>query len=874
MSHSRTRIEWSRKDRLGGATVWSTAVAGLMGIVAAPTPAEAAGTIEITADGDSVAWQTTGDVGQSWGLYLRHRRSEPAPTTGWTYRHAALADGGTSYWAQHGEGTYDVQVCEYDPLQGVLTTCSNQVEVTWVTDVNGHFVAIPAADPALETGTIGLMASGASLTWDVEGTLGQASGFMLVDGEQQRWLQPTTRETEWAPAGAWEPGTFELSVCAYDQYRDALGSCSNAVDVELAVNGWGQTEVVPRPDAADEVGTITASLHGCELSWRTTGTVGSATGFMVLSQLDGEPVYHESISRYAWPAQRTRSMTDLASGRQAVEVCAYDFHRNAVGQCSETLMIDFAWSPEPTCTPVADEAGVVAEIPPPYSEAIAAGLVAWRTPDVNGNTCAGCHAPDGLDLAFPAYTREDIVRRANNHLDPESAEAIADMIEAVRDHYGWVPTVDPREYRPLQPGGEVLPGSTPIERDAVFAESLVERGLLLAVGEVDDLDAAIAARDELVALDVWSLPVGIELDRFSEDDHFGAAHHAFNEWVPNVGHVPDPEDPETWWALQDLYLADPSEEALMDLLDGLVGDDAPTQLNTDDLRGGIESFEAARFRSLLLLSHEQRRQLLGAPPRSAADSVPYQVSVIWHTGRRAYDAWACNPIHHGDPATCMVFPGFEPDASYFAQMDSMSLAWHYAGFLFDQPLVDFPGEPSLLSGHYMASQLKHHGLPSHNAFTRAVRAVKKHWGPDQSWRSHQYYATAEIPDTSASWDLVFMDGFMAQGGQGGQGEQELLYGPAGGKHRESYVRFTANMYKMLLLLLEDEIERTGQVFGRDVLVEMLRAETDARWYGPVDYLPVLVAHEPERAEELAVWIEGIADAAEQAEEISLYPVDP
>lgn len=758
MSLPRTRFE-----------LWTTAVAGALGAAFVPARAQAAGTVAITADGDSVAWQTTGDVGERWGLYLRHRRSEPAPVTAWSYVHAAHAAGSTTFWAQHGPGTYDVQVCEYDPFEQVLTTCSNEVEVSWVIDANGHFVAIPAADPALESGT------------------------------------------------------------------------------------------------------ITASLADCELSWQTTGTVGAATGFMVLSQLDADPQYGESSARYAWPAERMRSLAHLDTGRQHVAVCAYDYYRNTVGACSEPLVLDFAWGFGPTCTPVAAEPGIVGEIGPPYSEAVAAGLVAFRTPDGNGNTCAGCHAPDGIDLAYPAYSREDILRRANNHLDPQSSAAIADMIEAVRDHHGWVPTRDPREYRPLQAGGQVLPGGTAMERDAAFTQQLVDRGLWLAVGEVDDLPGAIAARDELLALDPWSLPVGIPLGRFSEDEHFGPSHHSLSEWVPTAAHVPDSLDPDTWWALQDLYLAEPSDEALVALLDGIAGPDAAARVHVEEPDGALEAFESARFRSLLLLSHEQRREMSGAAPRGAADVIAYPTNPIWETSRLAYDTWACNPVHHGDPAMCMQIPGFPPDAAFFAQMEDTSLAWHYIGFLFDQPLVDLPGEASLLSGHYMASQLKHRGYPTHNLFTRAKRAVTKYWGPDQSWRDGQYYATAEIPSTSASWDLVFMDLFMAQGGQGGH---DLLYGPAAGQHRDDYLRLCANTYKMLLLLLEDEIARTGQVFGRDVLVEMLRAEAGARWYGPVDYLPVLVAHEPERAAELAAWIEGIAQAAEQAEEVSLHAIDP
>jgi len=773
-------IEWSRKSHLQGAGGRSDrrartgrgasllASTVLAVTLAAPQTATAAGSVEIAANGDFVSWTALGDVGRVHSLYLRHRRVDPAPATAWSYQHAHGTTGGTSFWPPHGVGHYEVEVCEWNAQERVLTTCSNTAEV------------------------------------------------------------------------------------------------------EVAVNGWGQAAAVPSPDPADEVGTLAVSIDGCELAWETTGTLGAATGFMVLTERDHEPVYGEATARHAGPEQRSRSMADLPTeGRQHARVCAYDFHRNQVGTCSETLVFDFAWRFGPTCTLVSPQTSAAPQ--PPYSDAVAEGLAAWRTPDANGNSCASCHAPDGIDLAFPAYTRDDILRRATQHVDEAAAVAIADMIEGVREHYGWVPTIDPREYRPFQPGGQPLPGATAMERDAAFAAQLEGLELFVVVGDVDDLETAELARDELLALDPWSLPVGIPFDRFSEDAAFGSAHDAINEWVPSVGHVALATDPETWVELQDLYLGDPSDERLYDLLAALTGPDRSTHLNYDDLRGEIDAFESARFRSLLLLGHEQRRLMAGGDPHGAASVLPYQTAVVWHTGRRAYDTWACNPIHGGDPQTCMQLPGVELDGSYFAQMEALSLGWHYAGFLLDQPLVDLPGEPSLLAGHYLSSQLKHGGYPTHNAFVRAMRAVRKYWGPDQSWRGRLYYSTPQIPTTSASWDLVFMDHFMAQGGQGGH---ELLYGPPAGEHRDRHVRFTANVYEMLLLLLEDEVARTGQVYGRDVLVEMLRAEADARWYGPVDFLPVLVAHEPERADELAEWLDDLADLVEQAEEVSLYPVDP
>ncbi len=848
--------------------------------------------ITITADGDWVSWDTTGEVGMIWGLFTRIRHTTPEVSTGWHFQHVSLYPNEASLWPPDGPGVYEVEVCEWDFAEEVLTTCSNSVEITWVHDVNGIFGAIPAADPALETGAITLSANGIELDWDVTGTLGQASGFLLLDGATESWQPPSARDTQWWPAGGLQPGLHELTVCAYDHYRDLLGTCSNPVTVEVATNGYGQLNAVPQPDPADELGTITASLTECALEWETTGTIGATTGFMILPQLGGAPAYGVTPHRYAYPDEASRVLDDLSdAGTYNVAVCAYDFYRNAVGLCSEPLSLDFSWSPEPTCSGPEPEPGpepgpdpepeptpepapdAPSEIPPPYSETVAAGLVAWRTPDAEGNSCASCHSPDGIDLAYPAYTRNDILRRAFAHVDDVTANAIADMIEAVRDHYGWVPTQNPREYRPFQPGGQILPGGTPQERDAAFADQLFDMGLIIATGDIDDLATAQLARDELLEVNLWSLPVGIPLDRFSEDMHFGDEHGVLNEWVPNLGHVPNEGEAGTWQDMQDLYLAEPDQSALHDLLDALADPDGPVHLNHADLSGGIESFEAARFRSLLILSHEQRREMAGLAPRGPQDLVPYPTGPMWHTGTLAYETWACDPIHGGELADCMQFPteSLNPALSFFDQMASMTLSWHYVGWLFNQHLQDISTEQSFLNGHYFGLDLKTRGYASHHAFMRVMRSVRKFWGADQSWRHELPYTTTTLPTTSAFADLIFMDQFMAQGGVGGH---DLSYGPSAGQHHDRYLRFTANMYKMLLLLLEHEIATTGQVYNQDVLVELLRAEADQHWYGPVDYVPALAAHEPARAAEFQAWIDGIADAAELATEVALAPYAP
>ncbi|MEL7372471.1 MAG: hypothetical protein AAFN74_26340, partial [Myxococcota bacterium] len=103
------------------------------------------------------------------------------------------------------------------------------------------------------------------------------------------------------------------------------------------------------------------------------------------------------------------------------------------------------------------------------------GLELWRKPDPAGVACANCHTPDALDLAILGYTDDVITRRARLHLEADDAAKLVKFVHAQRRHFGIERPCHP-EYRPLQPGGVVLPGDTPIAQDMAFGEQLQNRG--------------------------------------------------------------------------------------------------------------------------------------------------------------------------------------------------------------------------------------------------------------------------------------------------------------------------------------------------------------------------------------------------------------
>src|SRR5471030_2586396 len=110
---------------------------------------------------------------------------------------------------------------------------------------------------------------------------------------------------------------------------------------------------------------------------------------------------------------------------------------------------------------------VVATNPSGKSKELVAPV--WRKPDSLGRACVSCHSPDGIEIAAFAFSDEDVVRRARAHLSGEDSKQIVEMVHAVRRRNHIIRLLDPMKDRPMQPGGALLNGSTPMERDDSFA---------------------------------------------------------------------------------------------------------------------------------------------------------------------------------------------------------------------------------------------------------------------------------------------------------------------------------------------------------------------------------------------------------------------
>ena len=106
------------------------------------------------------------------------------------------------------------------------------------------------------------------------------------------------------------------------------------------------------------------------------------------------------------------------------------------------------------------------------------GLKVWRKAgSVDGQACTHCHSADAVELAVIGFGDDAILRRGQQHLSAEDALTVRDFVHAQRRRLG-IKDVCTTDWRPFQPGGQVLPGSTREEQDAAFLKVLEQRKLL------------------------------------------------------------------------------------------------------------------------------------------------------------------------------------------------------------------------------------------------------------------------------------------------------------------------------------------------------------------------------------------------------------
>lgn len=434
------------------------------------------------------------------------------------------------------------------------------------------------------------------------------------------------------------------------------------------------------------------------------------------------------------------------------------------------------------------------------------GLAAWRTRGrLDNAACAQCHGPDGLELAIYNFDDATLRRRAKPHLADADAEKIVALIHAVREKFGIAKLLDPLRDRPFQPGGTVLPGNTPAERDLAFGRELEVKLPLLAKGKIGSLADAKRAADSMMALNPWQLPIGIPFNRFSEDSFHGSEHASLAHWLPDVArHVP-PENEAAWYALQDAYLVDPSDANLWKLYDGF------SVLTKPANSTGVVTVAGEKYRSLLLLQHAYRQASFGEAVRKGPIAfvsfpVPLVPNPMWEVGETARTFQDINAKAFGLDADMLLKKSGGP--TFKQQMHDLQASWFWLGWLFDQGLERTSRNMMSARGDWLALSLGNDGpYPIHNVYWLArkqlvVNRVPGAWGGQ---------ANRQKPE----WDFLAIR-------VGGRYVDQMPRAPA---YRAAYANFAANCFRMSLYLMIDEWRRSKEVWYRSASEFHVRALT-------------------------------------------------
>lgn len=347
-------------------------------------------------------------------------------------------------------------------------------------------------------------------------------------------------------------------------------------------------------------------------------------------------------------------------------------------------------------------------------EAYRVGMDAWRMPDHEGIACANCHSPDGLDLAVIGYTDDAILRRSGLHIPPELAIDVVNLIHAQRRRFNITAPCS-RDWRPLQPGGEVLTESAdPDEQDLAYANELASRNLRLVTGRVETVEDARALFDETASTNLREIPMAIPLPRWTEDTFNGEEHSTINDYLMGVGRVPNA--PEDWYRLEDRYIDDPSDENFHEMLyrSTAESNDMGFARSVEDLaramngrcnkisrRGGLMTFtDELKRRSLLIVQHYFRMAVLGRPGWLEEPGVPRlgyartygeAVNPFYTLGAQfaefgcgnagpMFDAWPDEPAEEIPPADRL-------SGSATTILQQLNHPWQTLGLLYDPSLL-------------------------------------------------------------------------------------------------------------------------------------------------------------------------------------------
>lgn len=423
-------------------------------------------------------------------------------------------------------------------------------------------------------------------------------------------------------------------------------------------------------------------------------------------------------------------------------------------------------------------------------EALAKGLAVWRESGriQNGAACATCHSPDGIEIAAYNFDDATLLRRAKPHLNLADCQTLINYVHALRAKFNFTKLRDPIADRPLQPGGAPLEGNTPEDRDFAFGVHLQSLLPNLFGSPISNVESAQKAESEILKLDPNLLRIGIPLNRVSEDIANGKDHASLAQWLPEVAPIVPAQSLGEWYAAEDAYLKNPTQSELHKLLV------THASLVKGDRMVAMGALSVLKFRALLIWQDRIRNLTEGKTPSLAPEVEAYGgYNPIWEVGDFARQVQGRTPKELGmdDETQSKKLAG----PSLEKQLSALRLSWFWAGWLADQGQFKTSRDIKTRLGMWLSQSLSEDGpYPIHSMYANTRRQAVITNEPN-SW--------AETLDRRRRiWDYAGLRSFQYY-------QNDLPKQP---EHKALYCKFACNCFRMNLLLLKAEIERTQTVW--------------------------------------------------------------
>jgi hypothetical protein len=472
--------------------------------------------------------------------------------------------------------------------------------------------------------------------------------------------------------------------------------------------------------------------------------------------------------------------------------------------------------------------GATGPVPTDPKQIYATALEMWRRPIPKGS-CAGCHGADFFDLARIGTNDATLRRRA---LGDTATQTEADsLVLAVRQMRldQKLPTENPQTFRPFQPGGAVLPGTTNLERDINFGKGLKTYASTMMGARIGTLAAAQQSCTEMNGINLRTMPSGITYPLWSSDVFNGEQFGTMNDWITDAPREPNSTDRAPWLALQSAYLENPSDENFWKMY-------AKIETFTAPLPGtgnGAGDFTLEKFKSALLGQHMMRAQLKpdyspnngfvkGTVAFSYLDTPAWKKIIpfyeyypggdaLWEVGDKGRTVLGLNQNSTGTPLTSAqarlsdprnLFPKFTLESipngmDGKIHEEQVRLAWFWIGFTFNPSLQRVGGSNSTKVGEYMIGSLTEQYMYMHNTFSTQARLCAKGFLPEANYQEPVSFRPDYGYFTGYGREILAW----TQKGQAPVPNAQKL------EQQNLWHTFTANAFRTSLILYSDAISK-------------------------------------------------------------------